>query len=195
MAELNKFVEESDKVLAKIEEQELRQDNFMFPLEKELVSMTTQHFPEINDYTPEIKLQISYRAFERIIELWKFMFLRIYNGVDDLDEDSNKFYVPPRYDVEGDKRKLAKKLEKVDPAYHAVYIETNQEMQDLLRIQNEFVYDCFDKAKKALWISFPEISELTGNSILYMNVTAFERMWYFMIDLYDIMDSQKNLSD
>ena len=188
MDELEKFLDEGGRLLEIIEEQDARRERFVGPLENELYLLATEHFHEIRDYQLEVEKDILRKADDRCHELCNFMFKRIYDGEDDSDVDLKRLHVPPRNDEEGEKLRLAKKLENIPPEYHDIYTDSFNMGLELLREQNELVYDCFDRAKKALWVSFPEISEFTGNSILTMNGTAFERMWYFMSDLHDIMD-------
>jgi hypothetical protein len=40
--------------------------------------------------------------------------------------------------------------------------------------ENEFLYTCFEIAKKKLWICFPGMSEFSGNSLIYMNRWTYD---------------------
>lgn len=187
MDELEKFVEEAGKLLEIIEEQQLRKDKFIDPLVLDLEHVAMQYFPEIGNYSTDLRDLIREKAIRRTNDICEFMFKRIYDGEDDSNEDISKFKVPPRHDEEGDKRFLEKRLEKIAPEDHALFIETFELMMELKEPENEFTYDCFEKTKKALWVSFPEISEFSGNSILHMNHYTYDRIWYFVDDMYKIV--------
>jgi len=187
MDERDKFLEEAGKLLEIIEEQQARRDKFIDPLVLELEHVAIQYFPEISNLSTDRRDMIRGKAIDRTYDICEFMFRRIYDGVDDLEEDTTKFRVPPRHDEEGNKRYLEERLEKIPPEYHDSYIETFNLMLELKETENELTYDCFEKTKKALWLSFPEISEFSGNSILHMNYYAYDRIWYFVDDLYNIV--------
>jgi len=187
MDELEKFVDEAGKLLEIIEEQQLRKDKFIDPLVLDLEHVAMQYFPEISNYSTDLRDLIREKAIRRTNDICEFMFKRIYDGVDDSDEDISKFKVPPRHDEEGDKRFWGKHLAKIPPEYHAEVIEALKPAMEMKDVENEFTYDCFEKTKKALWVSFPEISEFSGNSILHMNHYTFDRIWYFVDDVYKIV--------
>ena len=187
MDELEKFVEEAGKLLEIIEEQQTRKDKFIDPLVRDLEHVAMKYFPEISNYSTDLRDLIREKAIRRTNDICEFMFKRIYDGVDDSDEDISKFRVPPRHDEEGNKRYLEKRLEKIAPEDHALFTETFNLILELKEQENEFTYDCFEKTKKALWLSFPEISEFSCNSILYMNHYAFDKIWYFVDDVYKIV--------
>lgn len=189
MDDLEKFLEEGGKLLELIEIERIRKDKFIDPLVRDLEHMAIQHFPEISNYSTDLRDLIREKAIRRTNDICEFMFKRIYDGVDDSDEDITKFKVPPRHDEEGKKLLLEKRLGKIPPEYHALFIETFNMMMEVKELENEFTYDCFEKTKKALWVSFPEISEFSGNSILHMNHYAYDRIWYFVYDLYKIVGS------
>ena|ERR1035437_5016655 len=187
MDDLEKFLEEGGKLLEIIEIQRVRKDKFIDPLVLDLEYVAIHYFPEISNYSTDQRDLIREKAIRRTNEICEFMFKRIYDGVDDRDEDITKFKVAPRHDEEGNKRLLEKRLEKIALADHALFIETFNMITELKEQGNQFTYDCFEKAKKALWLSFPEISEFSGNSILHMNHYAFDRIWYFAYDVEQIV--------
>ena len=188
MNELEKFVDEAGKMLETIEQRETRAKSFIEPLADELVAIAMRYFAEIETMEVEKKDKIAYRAFCRTEQLNRFMFKRIYDGVDDMEEDTTQFHVPPRHDEEGNKQRLEKQLERLPPEYHESYTEVFYEGIEADKPNNDFLYDCFDYAKLLLWVAFPEISELTGNSILHMNWEACNCMRSFGYDLYDIIE-------
>jgi hypothetical protein len=188
MDELEKFVDEAGKLLETIEQKEARAKSFIEPLVEELLTIAIRHFAEIETIDVEKKNKIAYGAFYRAEQLKRFMFKRIYEGVDDMEEDTAQFYVPPRNDEEGNRRKLEKQLKTIPPEYHESYTEVFYEGIEVDKPYNEFLYDCFDRAKLSLWVAFPEISELTGNSILHMNWQAYDCMRSFGYDLYEIIE-------
>ena len=46
--------------------------------------------------------------------------------------------------------------------------------------ETELLFECFNVAKKKLWICFPEMSEFSGNSLIYMNKWTFDSMSKFV---------------
>lgn len=187
MDELEKFVDEADEMLKAIEQREARARSFIEPLADELVAIAMRYFTEVETMEVEKKDKIKYRAFYRAEQLNRFMFKRIYDGVDDMEEDTTQFHVPPRHDEEGNKRKLEKQLERLPSEYHESYTEVFYEGIEADKPNNDFLYDCFDYVKLSLWMAFPEIGELTGNSILRMNWEAFYCTRSFVYDFYDII--------
>lgn len=67
---------------------------------------------------------------------------------------------------------------------HTLAVPRREESEE--NDNNRFLYDCFDLAKKKLWISFPEMSEFSGNSILHMNRFAYECMTRFRENVKDV---------
>ena len=183
----DKFLEEAGKLLEMIEIEKVRKDKFIDPLVLDLEHVAIQYFPEISNLSTDLRDLIRGKAVRRTNDICEFMFRRVHDGVDDMEEDSTKFGVPPRHDEEAKKQFLQKRLEKIPPEYHDSYIETFNLMLELKETENELTYDCFEKTKKALWLSFPEISEFSGNSILHMNYYAYDRIRYFVDDLYKIV--------
>jgi len=187
MDDLDKFLEEAGKLLEVIEIEKVRKDKFIDPLVLDLEHVAMQYFPEISNYSADLRDLIRGKAIRRTNDICEFMFKRIYDGVDDSNEDITKFKVAPRHDEEWKKRFLEKRLEKIPPEYHAGVIEALSPAFEMKAEEIELTYDCFEKTKKALWVSFPEISEFSGNSILHMNYYAYDRIWYFVDDLYQIV--------
>ena len=187
MDEREKFLEEAGKLLEIMEIEKVRKDKFIDPLVLDLEHVAIQYFPEISSYSTDLRDLIREKAIRRTNDICEFMFKRIYDGVDDSDEDTSKFKVPPRHDEEWKKRLLEKRLEKISPEYHAEVIEALSPAFELKTMEIELTHDCFEKTKKALWVSFPEISEFSGNSILHMNYYAYDRIWYFIDDMYKIV--------
>jgi uncharacterized protein YdcH (DUF465 family) len=183
MDDLEQFVDEAGKMLEIIAQREARAKAFVEQLAEELMDIATKYYPEIETIDPEKKEKIAYKAFYRAKELNDFMFKRIYDGKDDLDEDIARYSVPPLHDEEGNKLKLEAKLKMLPTEYHDAYTEVFYEGLEADKHNNEFLYDCFESAKLSLWVAFPEIAELSGNSILLMNWQAFSRMKYFIFDL------------
>ncbi len=95
--------------------------------------------------------------------------------------------VPPREDLKGDREILEKRMEKMVEEYHEAYKKLFQGVLESNKPNVDFLYDCFECAKKQLWNCFPEISELSGNSILKMNEWAYNRMWLFTNNVDDIL--------
>jgi len=188
MDEREKFLEEAGKLLEIIEIERVRKDKFIDPLVRDLEHVAIQYFPEISDYSTDLRDLIREKAIRRTNDICEFMFKRVYDGVDDSDEDITKFKVPPRHDEEGKKRFWENHLAKIPQEYHAEVMEALKPAIEMKEEENEFTYDCFEKTKKALWLSFPEISEFTGNSILHMNHYTYDRIWYFVDDLYMIVN-------
>ena len=187
MDEREKFLEEAGKLLEIMEIEKVRKDKFIDPLVLDLEHVAIQYFPEISSYSTDLRDLIREKAIRRTNDICEFMFKRIYDGVDDSDEDTSKFKVAPRHDEEWKKRLLEKRLEKISPEYHAEVIEALSPAFELKTMEIELTHDCFEKTKKALWVSFPEISEFSGNSILHMNYYAYDRIWYFIDDVYKIV--------
>jgi hypothetical protein len=53
--------------------------------------------------------------------------------------------------------------------------------------ETELLFECFNVAKKKLWICFPEMTEFSGNSLIYMNKWTFDCMNRFMEKINDII--------
>ena len=52
--------------------------------------------------------------------------------------------------------------------------------------ETELLFDCFNMAKKKLWICFPEMTEFSCKSLIYMNKWTFECMERFVSQIKDI---------
>jgi len=189
MDDLEKYLEEAGKLLEIIEIEKIRKDKFIDPLVRELEQLALQHFPEISNYSTDLRDLIRGKAIRCTNDICEFMFKRVHDGVDDSDEDITKFKVPLRHDEEGKKRFLEMRLEKIPTEYHAEATEALSLALEMKEEENEFTYDCFEKTKKALWLSFPEISELSGNSILHMNRYSYDKICGFVDDMYKIVDN------
>jgi len=189
MNERDKFLEEAGKMLELIEIERVRKDKFIDQLVLDLEHLAMQYYPEISSYSGERRDLLRGKAIRRTNDICEFMFKRIYEGEDDSELDVIALKVPPLYDEERDKRLLEKKLAKIDVQYHAQVTETFKLLLELKEEGNLFRYECFEKTKKALWLSFPEISEFTGNSILHMNYYAYDRIWYMVNDLEHIIET------
>ena len=187
MDEFERFIDEIDKLDEEIKKKEARAISFIDSLADELMAIALRSFEEMKTLEPEKREKLAYQAFYRANQLNEFMFERVYKGVDDMNEDTAKFVVKTRHDEEGNKRKLKEQLKTIPPEYHEAYIVAVNEGIEADKPYRDFLYDCFECAKRALWVGFPEISELTGNSILHMNWQAYNRMWYFANDLYEIV--------
>ena len=187
MDELERFIDEIDKLDEEIKKKEARAVSFIDPLADELMTIALSSFEEMETLEPEKREKLAYQAFYRAKQLNEFMFERIYKGVDDMDEDPGQFVVKPRNDEDGNKHKLEEQLKALPVEFHEAYIEAVNEGIEADKPYRDFLYDCFECAKRALWVGFPEISELTGNSILHMNWQVYNRMWYFANDLYEIV--------
>ena len=115
MDEREKFLEEAGKLLEMIEVERVRKDKFIDPLVRDLEHVAIQYFPEISNYSTDLRDLIREKAIRRTNDICEFMFKRIYDGIDDSDEDITKFKVPPRHDEEGKKRLLEKRLGENSP--------------------------------------------------------------------------------
>ena len=188
MDERDKFLERAGKLLEIMEIEKVRKDKFIDPLVRELEQVAIQYFPEISTYGADLRDSIREKAIRHTNDICEFMFKRVHDGVDDMDEDTTKFRVPPRHDEEAKKQFLQKRLAKIPPEYHAEVTEALAPALEMMDDVSELTHDCFEKTKKALWLSFPEISEFTGNSILHMNHYTYDRIWYFVDDLYMIVN-------
>ena len=155
MDDLEEYLEEAGKLLEVIEKRQARRDKFIDPLVLELEHTAIQYFPEISNMTTDKRDVIRRKAIDRTYDICDFMFKRIYDGVDDMEEDTSKFRVPPRHDEEGNKRYQEERLEKIPPEYHDSYIETFNLMLELKETENELTYDCFEKTKKSTMAIVP----------------------------------------
>lgn len=52
--------------------------------------------------------------------------------------------------------------------------------------ETELLFECFNVAKKKLWICFPEMTEFSGNSLIYMNKWTFDSMERFVSQIKGI---------
>jgi len=184
--------EKSANLSAYIQIWEERCDEFNQPLANKLYVLTLNTFPEIANFPEKKRKLVRFRAFFRASELSEFMLMRIYDGIKDDGINTEGLKVPARDDVEGYKQILEKQLQKIAPYQYEELSKKLMQIQELNNYDRNFLYDCFDVAKKMLWKCFPEMIDFSGNSILRMNDWAYTRMMQFTLNVFSIIESEKN---
>lgn len=184
---MDKFTDGTERMLEDIKQREKRYEAFNVPLANELYGIALRTFPEIGLLTEDKRKELYLRAFFRAGELSDFMLARVYDGEEDESVDVNSLRVPARDDLKGGRNELEKRMERMVTEYHEAYKLLFQGLLEFDKPNVDFLYDCFECAKKQLWNNFPEISEFSGNSILRMNEWAYNRMWQFANNVDDIL--------
>ena len=153
-----------------------------------LKALVLEHFPHVKAhmYLFEVKMDDSiYWAAYRIYEDTE-------DFIDEDDPDSEE-YVPINYRtrsvIEKEQREHLEYLLGVCPP------ENHDEIREMCAKSNEedapheeFLFKCHAKAKEMLVQYFPEIPELSGNSIRKIDNMSHTEMWHWVQSFYEHSD-------
>lgn len=167
-----------------------RKTDFINSLSDKLYEISITRYPQIELMSNLRKSELGCWADRASNELLEFMYQRIYEGVDDHQQNPAKFKVAPREEHELNYRdkNVLEYLLSIPEGERELYVNAYQKNQEVKKLRREFLYDCFELTKKELWIFFPEISELSGTSILHMNFSAYWQMKDFSDHVFTFVD-------
>lgn len=167
-----------------------RKTDFINSLSDKLYDISAERYPQIEEMSNLRKSELGCWADRASNELLEFMYQRIYEGVDDHQQNPAKFKVAPREEQElnyRDKNALDF-IYSIPESERDLYMNAYLKNQEIKKQRRAFLYDCFDLTKKELWEFFPEISELSGTSILHMNFTAYWQMKDFSDHVFTFVE-------
>jgi hypothetical protein len=161
-----------------------RQDAFIASLEKAILELSFQRFPETLQHKHLFIEALTRKAHQNAVILNETLDLVVGGSSSDKFEFYNQNHVPPRDVSQEEKQFLEETLKSLPPEQHAEFIQLNSERISVQNEEREFVFLCYDKAKELLVKYFPEINDFSGNSIRNIDYSAYARMDEWVYDFY-----------
>ena len=182
MLSYEEFEDLCNRMDAELAAEQARQGKFIEALEKALIYLSIQHYPETEPYRHLFIEALTIKAHQRAVEVNEL--LDSFMGDKILSEQTIEGdYQTPARDVSLEEEQfLAVTLKNLPPEQHQNFIQLNTERVEIEAEEREFLFLCHDKTKELIFKYFPEIINLSGNTIRYINFST-----YFDIDewLYD----------
>lgn len=147
-------------------------------------------------YFPHLKAQM--HLFEdKMDESIYWAARRIYDETEDLideDDPDSEEYIPISYKTKSvieqkQLEQLASILELFPPDEHDAIRKICSEDNDEEMLHEEFLFKCHGKAKEMLLKYFPEIPEMSGNTIRRIDNTTHSEMRHWIQSFYEYSDA------
>lgn len=173
-----------DRLDAKLAAEQARQQGFIEALEKALIEISINRFPETEQHKHVFIEALTIKAHQNAV----FLNESLDTLVGGYDSDEFEFYnqnqVPKRDVSQDEKQFLEETLKKMPPEQHASFIQLNSERVAIEAEEREFVFLCYDKAKELIVKFFPELVNFSGNSIRNVDHSAYIYMDEWVYDFY-----------
>jgi hypothetical protein len=184
MLSYDEFEARCNRMDAELAAEQSRQGKFIESLEKALIELSIQHFPETEPHKHLFIEALTIKAHQRAVLLNEGLDMLVGGYSSDAFEFYNKSHVPERDVSEKEKQFLAETLKAMPPEQHDSFIELNTERVTIEAQEREFVFLCYDKAKELIVKFFPEIVDFSGNSIRDVDHSAYLQMDEWVYDFY-----------
>jgi hypothetical protein len=169
---------------AEIAAEQARQGKFIAALEKALIDLSIQHYPETEPYKHLFIKALNIKAHQRAVYLNECLDNLVSGYYSDKFEFYNENHVPMRDVSQEEKQFLEETLKTMPPEQHANFIQLNTERVTIEANEREFVFLCYDKAKELIVKYFPEIINFSGNSLRDVDFSAYHQMDEWTYDFY-----------
>jgi hypothetical protein len=173
-----------ERLDAELATEQARQRKFMEDLEKAIIEISIQHFPETEQYKHLFIEALTIKAHQRAVLLNEVLDLLVGGYSSDEFEFYNENHVPKRDVSEEEKQFLEETLKPMPPEQHAYFIQLNTERVTYEAQEREFVFLCYDKAKELIVKYFPEIVDFSGNALRNIDISAYYEMDEWTYDFY-----------
>jgi hypothetical protein len=184
MLSYDEFEALCNRMDAELAAEKARQESFMNALEKAIIEISFQHFPETEQHKHQFILAISQKAHQRAVSLNEILDFMM-GGYPRDDYEYEFIYQIPERDVSlEEKQFLEETLKNMPPEQHDFFIQLNTERLEIEAEEREFVFSCYDKAKELIVQFFPEMINLSGSAIRYLDSTAYLEMDEWTYDFY-----------
>jgi hypothetical protein len=186
MLSYEQFEAECNRMDAELAAEIARQSKFMEALEKALIEISIQLFPETEPYKHLFIEALAIKAHQNAVLLNERLDWLVSDGSSDNVEYYNQSQVPSRDVSQEEQQFLENTLKTLPPEQHASFIQANAERLAIETQEREFVFLCYDKAKELIVRFFPEIVDFSGNSIRDIDHSAYLQMDEWVFDFYYI---------
>lgn len=195
MLSYEEFEANCNRMDAKLAAEIARQSKFMEALEKALIEISIQHFPETEPYKHLFIDALAVKAHQRAVLLNERLDWLACGGNSDDIEFYNQSQVPQRDVSQEEQQFLEDTLKTLPPEQHATFIQLNAERLAIEAQDREFVFLCYEKAKELILKFFPEIIDFSGNTLRDIDHSAYLQMDEWVYDFNyiagDYMDDYK----
>ena len=128
-----------------LEDEIKRQNAFIKDLEHELIELSFMCYPEYEKLRTDIIEELKLEAHESAVMMSELLDFLVCMPPDDSNENSQQYTIP--------KPKI--------------------EADNFLQRKSDFKFSCHEKTKEMVTKHFPELAELSGNSIRNINHSAY----------------------
>ena len=184
MLSYEEFEARCNRMDAELAAEIARQNRFINSLEKALIEVSIQFFPETRQYKYLFIEALTIKTHQRAVELNELLDMMV-GGITNVDQFGADNYKLPDRDVTlQEKQYLEDTLKNMPTEQHAYFIEINAERVQYEAEEREFLFQCHDKAKELIGIHFPEMINFSGNSIRRLNYSSYYDMYEWVFDFY-----------
>jgi hypothetical protein len=184
MQSYEQFEANCNRMDAELAAEHARQRRFIEALEKALIDISINRFPETEQYKPVFIEALTIKAHQRAVLLNEGLDMLVGGYSSDGFEFYNQNHVPKRDVSQDEKQFLDETLKAMPPEQHATFIQLNSERVAMEAQEREFVFLCYDKAKELIVQFFPELVNFSGNSIRDVDYSAYLQMDEWVYDFY-----------
>jgi hypothetical protein len=185
MLSYDEFEARCNRMDAELAAEQVRQCKFIESLEKTLIELSIQHFPETEPHKHLFIEALTIKTHQRAVLLNEGLDMLVGGYSSDAFEFYNKTHVPKRDVSEKEKQFLAETLKAMPPEQHDSFIELNTERVTIEAQEREFVFLCYDIAKELIVKFFPEIVNFSANSIRDVDHSTYLQMDEWVYDFYN----------
>jgi hypothetical protein len=164
-----------------------RHNAFIDEVESQILNQSFIFFPDYADQRAAItehlqdELNENLLSFDETIE-----YLLLFENKSEQPNPS-KFIVPPKHQFETAQQELEFELSKISPPHPEEFIIEMQEIINEEREKNEFLFAIHNKIIQTAFKHFPEIIELSGNSIRNINFFSYAFAISYTESFYDVI--------
>jgi hypothetical protein len=173
-----------NRIDAELATEMARQGAFIASLEKAILELSFQRFPETLQHKHLFIEALTLKAHQNAVLLNETLDLLVGGHSSDKFEFYNQNHVPPRDVSQKENQFFEETLKSLPPEEHAEFIQLNSERISVEDEEREFVFLCYDKAKELIVRYFPEITGFSGNSIRNVDYSAYTQMDEWVYDFY-----------
>lgn len=184
MLSYEEFEARCNRMDAELAAEIARQNRFINSLEKALIEVSFQFFPETRQYKHLFIEALTIKAHQRAVELNELLDMMVAGVTNDEHYGADNYKLPDRDVTLKEKQYLEDTLKNMPPEQHAYFIEIYSEQVKYEAEEREFRFQCHDKAKELISKHFPEIINFSGNSIRRLNFSSFYDMYEWVFDFY-----------
>lgn len=192
MQSYEQFEANCNRMEAEAAAENARQRSFIEALERALIDISINRFPETEQHKPVFIEALTIKAHESAVLLNEGLDMLVGGYVSDEFEFYNQNHVPKRDVSQDEKQFLEETLKAMPPEQHATFVQLNSERVAIEAQEREFVFLCYDKAKELIVKFFPELVNFSGNSIRDVDYSVYLQMNEWVYDFYNIAGDYLN---